>query len=145
MTLTRRAWLLVALPLLTACGGSSRPSVDAGAQARANATQRLEGRWLLVDFQPEVRAEPMLAALLSAQLNHMVITFQSPSVRAAGVGVDTTRQYKVVDALGERVAVRTTDETGVAYDAVGVFRGTDLLFESRTIPWRGRGVLRRLP
>ncbi|HMR09064.1 MAG TPA: hypothetical protein PKA88_24960 [Polyangiaceae bacterium] len=141
-----RGVLLVVLALpLFACSRQSGPPVDTAAQARAEAGRRLEGRWLLVSFQPEVNLEPMLGALLAAQMNRMVVTFQAPQMHAAGMGVDTTRRYQVTEALGERVSVRTVDDTGVAYDAVGEFRGADLYFESRTIPWRGRGILRRMP
>lgn len=137
--------VVLALPLSLACSRRSGPPVDTAAQARAEAGRRLEGRWLLVSFQPEVNLEPMLGALLAAQMNRMVVTFQAPQMHAAGMGVDTTRRYQVTEALGERVSVRTVDDTGVTYDAVGEFRGADLYFESRTIPWRGRGILRRMP
>jgi hypothetical protein len=133
------------LPVVVSCGGRKSEPVDASARARADAGRRLEGRWLLVSFQPEVNLEPMLRALLDAQMNRMVVTFQAPQVRAVGTGVDTTRRFQVTEAVGARVSVRTIDDTGVTYDAVGEFRGPDLYFESRTIPWRGRGILRRLP
>ena len=142
---SRRSFFSAAAILLVGCSGRQDKPVDAAAQARANADQRLAGRWLLVSFQPEVNLEPMLGAMLAAQMNQMVVTFQKPQVNARGVGVDTTRRYQVIDALGARVAVRTIDDAGATYDAVGEFRGSDLFFESRTIPWRGRGVLRRLP
>ena len=141
-----RRWMLFVVALAAlGCGGRQDKPVDEAAQARQYANQRLTGRWLLVSFQPEVTLEPMLGALLAAQMNQLVVTFQAPQMHARGVGVDTIRRYKVVDALGARVAIRTVDDSGATYDAVGEFRGQELFFESRTIPWRGRGVLRRLP
>lgn len=103
------------------------------------------GRWLLVSFQPEVPLEPMLAGLLSAQLGVLVVQFDGQQMIAQGAGVGTTRRYRVTQAVAEGLTVVSYDDKGVPYDAVGEFHGNDLYFASLTIPWRGRGILRRIP
>lgn len=137
------ACALLALAVLPACRAREANNVDAAELARREAARRLEGSWLLVSFQPRDALEPMLAALLAAQMNRMVITFDGQVMRAAGVGVETERRYQVTEAYSNRLTVRTFDERGVYYDAVGEMRGDELWFESRTSPWQGRGVMRR--
>ena len=144
--LCRRTWLSLSLLWgLGACREGERDAQDASKVARDNAAQRLQGRWLLLNFRPKVVLEPMLDAMLRAQFNALVTTFQGDRLYAQGPGVNTVRRFVVVEAYEERLAVDTVDDRGVAYRAVGAFRGSELWFESRTSPWQGSGVLRRLP
>jgi hypothetical protein len=85
----------------------------------------------------------MFAGLLAAQMGTLVTQFDGQQMQVAGTGVNTTRRYRVTQASGDRVAVVSYDDNGIPYDAVGEFRGNELWFASLTIPWRGRGVLRR--
>lgn len=96
-----------------------------------------------MSFQSEVPLEPMLASLLAAQMGVLVVQFDGQQMVASGAGVGTTRRYRVTQAAGDGLTLVSYDDTGAAYDAVGEFRGNELWFASLTIPWRGRGVLRR--
>ncbi|MBI3200610.1 MAG: hypothetical protein HYZ29_03635 [Myxococcales bacterium] len=133
-----------ALGTSVGCGPSRGAPRDAAEIARQEASRRLAGDWLLVSYQPETPLEPMFAGLLAAQMGTLVARFDGQQMTATGTGVATTRRYRVTQANGDRVAVVTYDESGIAYDAVGEFKGNELWFASLTIPWRGRGVLRRV-
>lgn len=142
-------WTLV-LPLLAAlgapgCGGTRGKPRDATELARQEAERRIVGNWVLVSYQPETPLEPMFAGLLAAQMGTLVAQFDGQQMIIAGTGVNTTRRYRVTQGSGDRLAVVTYDENGIPYDAVGEFKGNELWFASLTIPWRGRGVLRRAP
>lgn len=142
LTISRRG-VLALLAASPSCRRNREGPRDASALARSEADRRLRGSWVLLDFQPEVAPEPMLGALLSAQLGRMTVSFDGATMHAAGTGVETTRRYQVTEAYMNRLSVRTFDEVGVTYDAVGEFRDAELWFESRSSPWRGRGRLRR--
>ena len=126
------------------CTGPRGEPRDAAEIARQEASRRLIGEWVLVSYQSEAPLEPMFAGLLAAQMGTLVAHFDGQQMSATGTGVSTRRRYRVTQANGDRVAVVTYDESGIAYDAEGEFRGNELWFASLTSPWRGRGVLRRV-
>ncbi len=127
----------------TACGGSRSGASDP-ARAIASANQRLQGTWLLVDFQPEVPLEPMLGQLLGMQLNHLTAQLDGGRLVATGLGVQATRTYRIDDASMDRFKLTLFDDTGVAYESWGDFQGDVIRFESLTTPWRGRGAWKRV-
>ncbi|MBK7584033.1 MAG: hypothetical protein IPI67_28030 [Myxococcales bacterium] len=127
-----------------ACGPRRGTPRDAGETARQEAGQRLLGAWVLVSYQPETPLEPMFAGLLAAQMGTLVANFDGQNMQVSGTGVNTVRRYRVTQAAGDRLALVSYDDGGIPYDAVGEFRGGELWFESLTIPWRGRGVLRKV-
>jgi hypothetical protein len=127
---------------LTACGGSQGSASDP-ARAIAAANQRLVGTWVLVDFQPDLPLEPMLAQLLSMQMGRLTADLDGGRLVATGLGVQTTRTYRIDEASMDRFKMTLFDETGVAYEAWGDFQGDLVRFESLTIPWRGHGTLKR--
>src|SRR5262249_39835363 len=133
----------LALAMLSASCTPKREPRDASEEARAQAARRLMGRWVLISYQPELALEPMFQALLQAQLGSTLVAFDGQQMVGTGTGVSVVRRYKLTQAWGDRVTVVTYDDKGVAYDADGEFRGNDLYFISHTIPWRGRGILRR--
>lgn len=137
-----RAGLLLGALGLASCGGSQGSASDP-ARAVAAANQRLMGSWVLVDFQPEVPLEPMLAQLLSMQMGRLTADLDGGRLVATGLGVQTTRTYRIDEASMDRFKMTLFDETGVAYEAWGDFQGDLVRFESLTPPWRGRGTLRR--
>lgn len=143
-----RLLALVGLFLLalgaSACGGARGTPRDATELARQEVERRIVGSWVLVSYQPETPLEPMFAGLLAAQMGTLVAHFDGQQMVIAGAGVNTTRRYRVTQGSGDRLAVVTYDESGIPYDAVGEFKGDELWFASLTIPWRGRGVLRRV-
>ena len=127
------------------CGGSNTAGAGANSeqQAAADAAVRLEGSWLLMEFQPEATLEPMLAAFLGAQLKQLRVTFHAGNMTIDGVGVNTERNYRVTQAAADGFALTIVDPTNVEYRVTGAFEGTSLGFTSLSDPWRGRGRLQR--
>jgi hypothetical protein len=134
--------LVVAVPL-TGCASSQANASDP-ARAIASANQRLQGTWLLVDFQPEVPLEPMLAQLLSMQIGHLTAQLDGGRMVATGLGVQATRTYRIDDASMDRFKLTLFDDTGVAYESWGDFQNDVVRFESLTTPWRGQGAWKRV-
>jgi hypothetical protein len=128
----------------TACAGNRGSSAEDPATRIATANQRLQGTWLLVDFQPEVPLEPMLAQLLSMQIGKLTAQLDGGRLVATGLGVQATRTYRIDDASMDRFKLTLFDDTGVAYESWGDFQGDLVRFESLTTPWRGRGSMKRV-
>lgn len=128
-----------------ACGSSSTstPAPDTSQQAVTDTNARLEGTWLLVDFQPTVQLEPMFAALLAAQLNQLKVAFHAGQLKVEGIGVTAERTFSVTHAAADGFDATITDPTNVTYLVSGAFQGTDLAFNAKSDPWRGQGRLRR--
>lgn len=110
----------------------------------AQANQRLQGSWVLVEFRPEARLEPMLDALLRTQFGNLVLEFDGRTMTATGPGVETSRSYRIIDAHYDDLKVVLTDEQGISYSAAGRFVDRRLEFHVLEAPWRGQGVLSRL-
>jgi hypothetical protein len=138
-TVIRAAALLLALvPACASQGHADDP------RARAEATnQHLNGQWTLVEFQPEIGLEPMLAQLLSAQIGRLAVQFDGSRMTATGVGVQAVRTYRIDDASADGFSMTLFDQIGVTYSAQGTFDGNLVRFQSLTSPWNGHGVLRR--
>jgi hypothetical protein len=126
-----------------ACGGGQGSASDPSRQIAA-ANQRLLGTWVLVDFQPEVPLEPMLAQLLTMQMGHLTAQLDGGRAAVTGMGVQTTRTYRIDEASDDRFKMTLFDETGVAYEAWGDFQGDMIRFEALTPPWQGHGSLKRV-
>jgi hypothetical protein len=143
-TLLPAATLLFASLVAAACGGGQGASDPSRQIAAAN--QRLLGTWMLVDFQPEVPLEPMLAQLLSMQMGHLTAQLDGGRIVATGMGVQATRTYRIDEAsgMGDRFKMTLYDETGVSYDAWGDLQGDVIQFQSLTPPWQGSGTLKRV-
>jgi hypothetical protein len=107
------------------------------------AAQQLKGTWVLASFEPEVHFEPMLAGLLEAQIDTLLVTFDGATMSAEGPGIQATRNYEVVQSLFGRVDIVIFGDDGTTYEMIGQYIGDDLQFESRTPPWTGKGRLRR--
>ncbi len=145
---TRFHWFSVVLLLaigvgVLGCGprghsGRIRDGGDHGVAA-----DQLKGTWVLVEFEPEVNFEPMLADLLQAQMDLLMVTFNGHEMTAEGPGINATRSYEVVQSLFDRVDIVIFGDDGSTYEMVGRYIGDDLQFESRTPPWTGKGRLRR--
>jgi hypothetical protein len=134
---------LAALALsVFACGGSA-PEATSPEQKIARASERLRGSWLLVEFRPEDRLEPILASLLSVQLGRLTVVFDGTGMTAQGVGVRANRQYTVDSATGDQFTATIVDPVGARYGVNGTFHGQELHFASQTPPWRGSGRLQR--
>lgn len=130
--------------LMLGCASSGKPA-DTAQKAVSDATARIAGSWTLVEFQPAQPLEPMLQNLLNAQLNQLVVTFETDSMSVHGVGVDAQRGFAVTSAANDSFSATITDPTNVVYRVNGIFDGPNVDFTSVTDPWRGRGKLRRAP
>jgi hypothetical protein len=131
---------------LGACSSGSTGSPSNTEQAAVTDTSaRLEGEWVLVEFQPDATLEPMLATLLQAQMKQLRVKFHAGSMKVDGVGVSAERSYRVTQAAADGFSLSVVDSTGVEYRSTGAFQGNALGFTSLSDPWRGRGRLQRAP
>jgi hypothetical protein len=125
--------------LATSCGGSSSPAVT----PTVAASQRLQGNWRLVVFQPSLALEEPLKGLLDAQLQTLAISFSNGEFTANGPSVSTSGRYEVTSAEGDSLTGRVYDRAGAGYGITGQFVGTQFRFTSTDSPWTGAGVLER--
>jgi len=98
---------------------------------------------MLVDFQPAQPLEPMLAALLAAQLHQLTVTFHAGKMSVEGAGLSAERTFTVTSAAADGFSANVVDPTNVVYQVNGAFQGNALAFTSLTDPWRGQGKLER--
>ncbi|HWP07146.1 MAG TPA: hypothetical protein VNN72_15445 [Polyangiaceae bacterium] len=138
---------LVLAALGTACSSSSSsvPPSDAAQVAVADASARLEGRWVLIEFQPDAPLEPMLATWLTSQMNQLQVSFHAGAMHIEGVGVSVDRNYRVTQAAADGFSLTVVDPTNVEYRSTCAFQGNVVAFTSLSDPWRGHGRLQRLP
>jgi hypothetical protein len=139
---------LVLTALATAaCGASasSAPPADAAQAAAADAASRLEGNWVLIEFQPDAPLEPMLATWLASQMNQLKVTFHAGVMPLEGVGVSVDRTYRVTQAAADGFSLGVVDPTNVEYRLTGAFQANLIAFTSLSDPWRGHGRLSRSP
>ena len=87
--------MLAALGTACSSSSSSVPPSDAAQVAVADASARLEGRWVLIEFQPVAPLEPMLATWLTSQMNQLQVSFHAGAMHIEGVGVSVDRNYRV--------------------------------------------------
>jgi hypothetical protein len=136
----RHASLLLITGLrLASCGGSERTPVDAAAQA----SQRLQGNWRLLSFEPSLALEEPIKGLLDAQMKALTIGFSNGEFTATGPGVNTSGRYQINDAQGDSLSGRVYDRAGAGYGVTGQFIGSQFRFTSQDSPWAGQGVLER--
>jgi hypothetical protein len=144
-----RKRLLALAPLmlvsLASCSHEQGPVRDARAEAAASASQRLQGRWLLVTFQPETPLEPVLQLLLNEEINRLVVEFKGQALVAQGPGVTINRTYTIGEAYVDHFKATVYDSYGVGVDAYCDFSADTLLVNGVTAPWRGRASFRRVP
>jgi hypothetical protein len=137
--------LVLAALSTSACSSSTTPPSDPVAAAAAGAAARLEGRWVLIEFQPDAPLEPMLATWLASQMNVLHVTFHAGTMQIEGVGVDVSRSYRVTQAAADGFSLTIVDPTNVEYRATGAFQANLVAFTSLSDPWRGHGRLQRAP
>lgn len=137
----RRYILLLLLTGLCciSCGGSERTPMDAAAEA----SQRLQGNWRLVSFQPSLALEEPIKGLLDAQMSALTIAFSNGEFTATGPGVNSTGRYQIDSAQGDSLSGRVFDRAGAGYGISGQFVSSQFRFTSQDSPWSGHGVLER--
>lgn len=147
--LASRLRSLVLLAAIAASGAActNAPPIDPSqrnAVAIAAIDVRIRGTWVLSAYTPETPLEPVLAAMLGFQVGSMQITFDGQRASTNSGGVQATRTYKVIGAQGDQFQIALSDDSGVVYQAAGVFMSdNEIRFRSYTMPWKGSGSLKR--
>jgi hypothetical protein len=137
---------LVALAASTfSCAHQEAPIKDARAEAAASASQRLQGRWTLVSFQPETPLEPALQLLLNTQLGHLTAEFNGSKITALGPGVTIERTFRIEEAYENHFKAMVTDAYGVGIETSCDFMGNQLVANGIDAPWRGRATFNKSP
>jgi hypothetical protein len=132
----------LAVPVVS-CSRNQAPVRDARAEAAATAAQRLQGRWILTTFQPDVPLDPVMQLLLRDQIDHLVVDFKGQTLTAQGPGVTINRTYRVDEAYVDHFKATIFDAYGVGMETSCDFSGNMLLITGLSAPWRGRASFRR--
>ena len=138
---TRAPLLVLGCLCLLACGGSQSSATDPATAA----SQRLQGNWRLLSFQPSLAMEEPLKGLLDAQMQALSISFSGGEYTAAGPGFNASGRYQITSAQGDSLSGRVYDRAGASYGVSGQFVGSQFRFNSEDSPWAGMGVLERAP
>jgi hypothetical protein len=129
----------------SACTHDQGQVKDVRAEANANAAQRLQGRWVLTSFEPQVPLEPVFQLILTAQIEHMVVEAKGQTLNAQGPGLSVTRTFRVEEAYLDHFRATVFDAYGVGVDTMGDFMGNTVVVNALTGPFRGRAGFRRAP
>jgi hypothetical protein len=130
---------------LTSCSHEQGVIKDARAEAAVGAAQRLQGKWTLVAYQPDVPLETALQLLLNAQLGHLVVEFNGNNLTAQGPGVTINRAYKIDEAYENHFKATVIDPYGVGIESSCDFSGNQLVANGMNAPWRGRATFNKTP
>src|SRR5437762_13856337 len=117
------ALFAVALLSLASCSQEHGPVHDARADAVATAVQRLQGKWVLTSFQPEVPLDPVMTLLLRDQIEHMVVELQGQTLTATGPGLSVNRTYRIDQAYLDHFTATVFDAYGVGVNTACDFNG----------------------
>jgi hypothetical protein len=135
--------------LAMGCAGASGPAsaaTVAAADTSAVQSRLVSGPWRLLDYRPDVPLEPMLQAMLAAQVQTMVVRFDGQTLSAQSPTLQITRPYHLDSVSGPVFDVVSPDMQGggelrthceVSDD------GRRIFFRAQTDPWTGTGVLAR--
>jgi hypothetical protein len=152
--------LVTALASAVACAGcASNQGQPASAVAQDTASIQsylTAGPWRLVDYRPDVTLEPMLQAMLAAQVRTMVLRFDGRSLSAQSPTLQVTRPYTIENPAGLTFDIVSPDvqfggapasgggggATVQSHCEMGI-GGRVLTFRARTDPWTGIGTLQR--
>jgi hypothetical protein len=130
---------------LASCSHEQGPIRDVRAESATTAAQRLQGKWTLVSYQPEVPLEASLQLLLNTQLGHMVVEFNGSKVTAQGPGVTIDRTFKIEEAYENHFKATVIDQFGVGIESSCDFAGNQLIANGMNAPWRGRATFNKTP
>jgi hypothetical protein len=144
---------LVTVVALAGCASNQGQPASAVAQDTASIQSYLAaGPWRLVDYRPDVALEPMLQAMLAAQVRTMVVRFDGRSLMAQSPTLQITRPYSIENPAGLAFDLvspelqpgggATGDATMRSHCEMGI-GGRVLTFRARSEPWTGIGTLQR--
>jgi hypothetical protein len=137
------------------CASNQGQPASAVAQDTASIQSYLTaGPWRLMDYRPDVTLEPMLQAMLAAQIRTMVVRFDGRTLSAQSPTLQVTRPYTIEEPAGLAFDIVAPDvQFGGAPAAAGGatvrshcemgIGGRVLTFRARTEPWTGIGTLQR--
>jgi hypothetical protein len=144
--------VLASAVAVAGCASSQGQPASAVAQDTASIQSYLTaGTWRLVDYRPDVTLEPMLQAMLAAQIRTMVVHFDGRSLSAQSPTVQVTRPYTIESPAGLAFDIVSPDlgagtgpggATARSHCEMGI-GGRVLTFRARTEPWTGIGTLQR--
>jgi hypothetical protein len=101
-------------------------------------TARLQGAWRVTSYVPDVPLEPTLSALVTSQLQTVVVRFEGPRFRADSELVHMNRAYEVRGVGVDRFKLAILDESSVPFEGTVHFEGPNAgSMRSETAPWRG--------
>ena len=124
------------------CFGPSRPALSPIEQERAALAQRLAGTWRVTSYVPATGLGALLMKTLRAE--DLVIEFANGRVRSASSSFALDRQFRLVPLANDSFQMFIVDEQGVEYESLARFdQAGRILFETKTEPWIGSGVLQR--
>jgi hypothetical protein len=150
----RRVALVTALASAVAVAGCAsnqgQPTSGAAQDTASIQAYLTAGPWRLVDYRPDVTLEPMLQAMLAAQIRTMVVRFDGSSLYAQSPTVQVTRPYTIDSPTGLAFDIVSPDlgaaaaggATARSHCEMGI-GGRVLTFRARTEPWTGIGTLQR--
>jgi hypothetical protein len=146
--------VLASAVAVTGCASNQGQPASAVAQDTASIQAYLTaGPWRLVDYRPDVTLEPMLQAMLAAQIRTMVVRFDGRTLSAQSPTLQVTRPYTIEEPAGLAFDIVAPDvQFGGAPAGGGAtvrsrcemgIGGRVLTFRARTEPWTGIGTLQR--
>jgi hypothetical protein len=151
-------WVALVTALFSAtaiagCASNQGQPASAVAQDTASIQSYLTaGPWRLVDYRPDVTLEPMLQAMLAAQVRTMVVSFDGRSMIAQSPSLQVTRPYTIENPAGLAFDIVSPElQPGAATTGGANMRshcemgigGRVLTFRARSEPWTGIGTLQR--
>ncbi|HZU82974.1 MAG TPA: hypothetical protein VE987_08665 [Polyangiaceae bacterium] len=132
---------------LLACGGAQSEPASAAARDASSIQARLvAGPWRLVGYRPEVPLEPMLAMLLTQQLQTMTVRFDGRTLSAQSPTIQISRPYVLQNVGGLTFDLVSPDFQGggtLSSHCQMSDDGRHVQFHADTDPWRGAGTLER--
>jgi hypothetical protein len=144
MTRTLALVFVATSALLGACGGAQSPQqADQSVPIQQVLTA---GPWRLTAYKAVDPLDPVTQAILTAQIQTMVITFDGTTMHLQSPSIAMVRPYKLKNPAGYAFDMVSPDPGG----AGGLWShcelsqdGRHMTFLAKTNPWNGQGTLER--
>ncbi len=143
VTFSRR-WLgaVLAIALLPLGCSSQANDVNYAEIQKREVNQQVAGVWRLMSYVPDEQLS--VALLLSMQSDRIVVRFEDNRIKSATSLLTFDRAYRIDSVYDNGFKLFIQEDNGVEYEVFAKLDKTGrLLFEARTAPWRGSGVLER--
>lgn len=141
----QRRWLMMTLAasLLGMGCSSAQSTADFAELQKREVNEQIAGVWRLTSYVPDEQLS--MALLLGLQSERIVIRFEDNRIKSATAMLSFDRPYRIDSVYdnGFKLFIQEED-TGVQYEVFARVDNTSrLVFQARTAPWRGHGVLER--